>query len=201
MATQGAYLVPRSHTPVFEEAYHETFTAALDRAFKLFEFGQRLRRSKYHEAADEWPMGHTPHEVKERRLAELRVLDEMWDVTSDEGSDRDEGDDATPDGKVRVVEKVQPTVERASRTRSQEAHELPTPPLSAQSPLLTPQGRKRRRDNEEEYQRKARAISAARLDVPEGDKPDGSQMKDRKRRRTDDVDNEGKGDGESLVKA
>ena len=113
VATQGAYLVPRSHTPVFEEAYDETFAAALDEASDTLNMIQQIRRAKYHEAADEWPIGFTPPEVKERRLAELRAIEEMEDVTSDEGSDRDEGGDAIPDGKARV-EKGRPATERAS---------------------------------------------------------------------------------------
>ena len=205
MATQGAYLVPRPHTPVFEKAYDEEFAAALDRTFDALAVEQLLRRTMYQEAADGWPIGHTPLEVKERRLAELRALDEMDGATSDEGSDRDEGDGATADGWARV-EKTEPALERVSRPRPQEAHGLPTPPLSAHSPLPTPQGRKRRRDEEEEeeeHPRKAQVTSTARLDVPGGDKPNECQGQGRKRRRwrTDDVDNEGEGGRERPTKA
>lgn len=211
MATQGEYLVPRSHTPVFEEEYHETFAERLDRAFRRYEFGQRLRRARYHEAADESPAGFTPPEVKERRRAELKAIDEMWKKVDRESgdwdsSDGDEGDDATPDGKA-CVERVQSATEWPTLTRSQEAHGLPTPSLSPHSSPQTPLGRKRRcdeeekkgeeppKEKEEEPARKTRIISAARLDVPEGEKPDGSQVKGRKRRRADDVDDEWEGEG------
>ena len=64
-----------------------------------------------------------------------------------------------------------------------------------------PQGTKRRHDEEEEYPRKTLVISTVRLDVSKGDTPDGSQVKGRKRRRTDDVDEEEKGDKGGPVKA
>ena len=208
MATQGEYLVPRSHTPVWEEEYHETFAARLDKAFRRYHFIQNLRRHKYREAAEESPDGHTPPEVKERYSAEQRALEELLDRLADENSDADEGDreagdDATLDGKARV-EEVQSATEQPSLTRSQEAHGLPTPSLSPPTPL----GRQRRCDDEEkkeeaepeeteeEHARKAQVISAMRLDVPEAEKPDGSQVKGRKRRRVDDADEEWKGEVE-----
>lgn len=130
----------------------------------------------YREAADEWPIGHTPPEVKERRLAELRALDEMEGATSDEGSDRDDGDDATADGKARA-DKARPATGPVSRTQPQEAQGLLTPPLSAHSPMPTLRGKKRRRGeekDEEEYPKKTRVISTARADAPEENKPNRS---------------------------
>ncbi|MCJ1466002.1 hypothetical protein MMC07_004621 [Pseudocyphellaria aurata] len=193
VATQGAYLYPCPRTPVFERDYHETFAAQLDEAFYGHAFKQRLRRAMYHEAAEESPPGHTPPEVKERRAAELKAMDEL--PSSDQSSDGDEGDGATLDGKARE-EKARPATEQASRTQPREAHGLSTPPLSADSPSPTPQGRKRRRDEEEEYLRKTRVITTARSDALGEDKPDGSQVKGRKRPRTDDVDDEGEGERE-----
>ncbi|MCJ1466004.1 hypothetical protein MMC07_004623 [Pseudocyphellaria aurata] len=175
VATQGAYLLSCPRTPVFEKDYHETFAARLDRAFRWHKIKQGLRRSMYREAAEESPGGHTPPEVRERRAAELKAMDEL--PSSDQSSDEDEGDGATPDGKARE-EKARPATEQASRTQPQEeAHGLSTPPLSlsADSLLPTPQGRKRRRDEEEEYPRKTRVISTARPDAL--DKPDGSWEK------------------------
>lgn len=186
VATQGAYLITPPRTPIFEKPYHETFLAKLDRAFQLHDFGQRLRRSKYHEAADEWLFGYTPPEVRERYLAEMRAIEDLWDKTTDESSDGngDEGDDAIANGKARV-EKTRPATQRASRTLSKEAHGLPTPSLTGHSSSPTKQGRKRRLDGEEEEEeeeeqeekeedaRKTRVISTATLDVPGGEKLDG----------------------------
>ena len=192
VATQGAYLIPRSNTPVWEKEYDEKFAAALDNVSDTLDMIKRIRRAKYHEAAEEWPIGFTPPEVKERRLAELRAIEEMEDITTDEGSDGDDGGVAIPNGKARV-EKARPVTERASQTRLQEAHGLPTP-LSGNSPLPMPQGTKRRHDEEKEYPRKTPVISPVSLDVSKEDMPDGSPVKGRKRRRTDDVDAEEKGD-------
>lgn len=81
-------------------------------------------------------MSHTPPEVKERRAAELRALEEVEGATSDEVSDSDRDGDAA-DGKA--------APDQASRTRPPETRWLPTPPLSAHSSILTPHGKKRRR--------------------------------------------------------
>lgn len=72
-ATLGGCLVPRPNTPIWEELYHENFAARLNRAFERYDFRQSIRRRMYHEAADEWPMGHTPPEVLKRRRAELKA--------------------------------------------------------------------------------------------------------------------------------
>ncbi|MCJ1471264.1 mitochondrial import inner membrane translocase subunit TIM16 [Pseudocyphellaria aurata] len=169
------------------------------KAFRRHNIKQGLRRSMYREAAEESPCGHTPPEVRERRAAELKAMDEM--PSSDQSSDGDEGLGATPDGKARA-EKARPAAEQASRSQPQEAHRLSTPPLSADSLLPTPRGRKRQRDEEEEeYPKKTCVISTARPDALEGDKPDGSQVKGRKRLQADAVDDEGEGERERPVKA
>ncbi|KAI0441911.1 hypothetical protein F4803DRAFT_575954 [Xylaria telfairii] len=99
----------------------------------------------YREAADEWPVGHTPPEVKERRLAELRAMDDMMEgTTSDEDGGGDESDDATnPDGEARRRVGLANTATRGEKKR-------------------------KRDEEEEEYPRKTRTISTARLDVPKG---------------------------------
>jgi hypothetical protein len=199
VATQGAYLVPRPHTPVFEKSYDESFATALDRAFNALNVEQLLRHTMYREAADEWPIGHTPPEVKERRLAELRAMDDMEWATSDEDSGGDEGDDVTPYAKTRV-EKAPPAGERAWRTGPQEAHGLPTPPLSTCSPLPMAEERRRPLD-EKEYPRTTRVIPTASPDIREGDKLDGSEAKGRKRQRADDIDDRNKWNGECPAKA
>ncbi|KAL9025673.1 MAG: hypothetical protein Q9196_005543, partial [Gyalolechia fulgens] len=103
VATQGEYLLPRAPTPVFEKPYDEEFATKLAQALSsLVDVVQRVRRVIYHEAADEWPIGYTPPEVKERRRAELRALEALQGSSSSAGSDIDEDDDATADGGVQI---------------------------------------------------------------------------------------------------
>ncbi|KAK3331566.1 hypothetical protein B0T19DRAFT_83150 [Cercophora scortea] len=105
VATQGAYLAPRAHTPVFPEPHDGQFAAKLKRQLELVILQQIWRRARYHDAADEWPMGHTPPEVKEKREAELKAWDELAGVTSD-GSSDSEGDDKDKDNRDDVDAKV-----------------------------------------------------------------------------------------------
>ncbi|KAI0453498.1 hypothetical protein F5B21DRAFT_279136 [Xylaria acuta] len=160
VATQGEYLVPRMRTPVFEKAYDEEFAAALTRGLNALAVVQSARRNMYHEAADEWPIGHTPPEVKERRRAELRALEELERDLSDENSDSDEVGS----------EKRRAAPGRASRTHPQEVRWLPTPPPSTHSLIPAPHGRKRRRvstgNEEEERPRKTHVTSTTSFDLP-----------------------------------
>ena len=205
VATQGTYLVPRADTPVFEKAYDENFATTLARKLNaMIDVEQIVRRAMYGQDADEWPIGHTPLEVKERRGAELRALEEAEGATSDDASDNDEEGDATVEGRV-GAEKGQAAPGRASRTQPSEARWLPTPPLSAHSPIPTPHGTKRRRistgDEEEKRPRKTHVTSTARVDSLEEVIPKGLQEKSRKRRRADDIDDEGVEDRERPTKA
>ncbi|KAH8902597.1 hypothetical protein BR93DRAFT_972653 [Coniochaeta sp. PMI_546] len=70
VTTQGAYLVPRADTPVFQEPHDGRFAAALEQNLDSVFTQQICRRVKYRDAADEWPIGPTPPEVKEKRKAE-----------------------------------------------------------------------------------------------------------------------------------
>ena len=203
VATQGEYLVPRADTPIFEKAYDEEFAAALARKLKALTIGQIVRRVMYRQAADEWPIGRTPPEVKEHRRAELRALEELEGVTSDGASDSDRDDHATADGSA-SSEKAQAAPGRAFQPQPQEARWLPTPPLSAHSPIPTLYGRKRRRvsiGDDEERPRKTDVTSTIRVDFPEEDMPNGSQGKGWKRRRADDTYDEGEGDRKRPNKA
>ncbi|KAI4265901.1 MAG: hypothetical protein L6R35_007016 [Caloplaca aegaea] len=204
VATQGEYLVPRAGTPVFEKAYDDEFAAVLARKLKALTIVQLARRVMYRQAADEWPIGHTPPEVKERRRAELKALEELEGATSDEGSDGDEDNDATTDG-MTGLDKGQAASGRASRREPRGPCWLPTPPPSAHSPVPTPHGRKRRRvstrHEEEERPRQTYDTSIAKLDSQEQDIPNGSQRKGRKRRREDDADDDGEEDRERPNKA
>lgn len=91
-------------------------------------------------AADEWPIGRTPPEVRE--IYELRVKAqlELWDITSDDSDDGDHG---------RIgPEKGKPTT---SRPRGPpQTHEFPTPPISAESSRPVPYETKPRHVSDEE---------------------------------------------------
>lgn len=172
----------------------------------MINVGQAVRRVKYGKDADEWPMGHTPPEMKERRRAVVRAAEEAWDATSDEASDNDEEGDAVVDGRA-GAEKGQAAPVLASRPQSPEAGWLPTPPLSAQSSIPTPHGKKRRQistgvvEEEEERPGTTHVTSAARVDSPEEVIANGPQEKSRKRRRADGVDDKGEEGRERPIKA
>lgn len=93
----------------------------------------------YHEAADEWPVGNTPPEVKEKYQAKVQAIVELWNITSDDGSDKENNDNGVG---ARVGS------EKAVAAPYQ-ADWLPTPSLSAESLRATPHKRKRRRISEE----------------------------------------------------
>ncbi|KAI3338905.1 hypothetical protein F4824DRAFT_498756 [Ustulina deusta] len=207
VATQGAYLVPRAGTPVFQEAYDDKFPAALELHLGAVVTEQICRTAMYHGAADEWPMGHTPTEIKEKRKAELKAQEELEGATSDDESDNDDGkhkggngiDGAVGRGNT-VAAPDQPRRPRRPQ-RPHQAEWLPTPPISAESPLSTPHRRKRRRVSEEDDEEKERPAkkhvsSAKEVSAAAGDAvPNTPQQKSRKQRRTVDV-----GDGEEVEK-
>ncbi len=82
-------LVPRPNTPVFENPQPIHFAIALEQELGGLITAQNCRRRMYRDAADEWPIGRTPPEVKEKRKAEVKALVELWDITSDDGSEAD----------------------------------------------------------------------------------------------------------------
>ncbi|KAL8741298.1 MAG: hypothetical protein Q9190_006081 [Brigantiaea leucoxantha] len=209
VATQGTHLVPSVNTPVFEKAYDEEFVTKLSRALELvITITPKTRRIKYRQAADEWPIGHTPPEVKERRAAELRAMEEARKTTSDESSDNDEDSDATVDGKSGAKKGQAPPV-RGSRPQSLQPGWLLTPPLSANNSIPTPHGKKRRRmstsveedEKEEKRPRRTHITSTTRADSLPEEIPKGFHEKCRKRRRADDVDDKGEEDREHPTKA
>ena len=202
VATQGAYLFSPAHTPVWEKDYDEEFAATLSRKLRALNIRQLVRRVMYHEAAEEWPIGHTPPEVKERRAAELRALEEAEGPTSDEDSASDGDSDATVNDKS-GAENGQAALVQTTQPQPLEAGLLLTPPLSAYSPIPTPHRKKRRkistRDEKEEDPRKTHVTSAAGVDFSEVISKE-SQEKSRKRRWTDGVSDKGE-DREYPVKA
>ncbi|RKU46302.1 hypothetical protein DL546_007805 [Coniochaeta pulveracea] len=198
VGTQGAYLVPRAGTPVFQEAYDAEFVVLLKRHLNSLLLGQECRHVIYHGAADEWPMGHTPSELKEKRDAELKAWDEIAGVTSDDDSDEDKDDEYKEKCRNDIDTGVSlgrstATPERPPRPRSPCQEDLPpTPPLSAGSPLPTPQRAERRRvfkENEEEKQPAAKkhVSLAQQVSATAGDAlPSVARQKGRKRGRNID---------------
>ncbi|KAI0965884.1 hypothetical protein F4678DRAFT_451158 [Xylaria arbuscula] len=165
VATQGAYLVPCPRTPVFPKAYLDEFATLLEKELNAVLIEKDKRTRMYHGDADDWAMGHTPIEIKENHRARLKAWVELWDMTSDDESDNDDGKHKGSNG----VDGVDGTVGRGNTVaapgqrrrprRPQGPHQaelLPTPPMSAKSHLSIPQRRKRRRESEEDDEGKER---------------------------------------------
>lgn len=191
VATQGAYLVPRAGTPVFEKTYDAKFAAALEQQIRALIVEQTCRSVMYRGAADEWPIGHTPPEMKEKRNAELKAQEEIEGATSEDSSDNDNDDNN--DISVRVEASSGKTVVAPGQ-----ADWLPTPPLSSQSPLATPHRRKRRRISEEGHEEmacptKMRVSSTRDISATEDAIPNTLQCSGRKRRRILDMGDEEEG--------
>ena len=74
--TKGACLRDRPPTPLHVKINLEAFHhALLCLELKGLLRAQEIRRRKYgEEAAEEWPMGHTPDELLEKRTAEVDAL-------------------------------------------------------------------------------------------------------------------------------
>lgn len=106
----------------------------------------------YREEVDEWPIGHTPPEVKERYHAALKRQEELEGATSDSDSSDDNRKDGPGSGKGAAPG---------------QRHSLPTPPHSAGRPLPI-HGRKRRiagtrREEREVRGRKTETTSCIRV--------------------------------------
>ncbi|KAK2731287.1 hypothetical protein FQN57_003533 [Myotisia sp. PD_48] len=189
VATQGSYLFPRKGTPVWEKAYDEQFAAQLQlRLYGLY-YRQTCRRAIYHNAADEWPIGRTPPEIKEKRNAELEALDALWDITSEDSNvDNDDNKSGTS---------VDTTVNLEKPVAEVVADCLPTPPLSAEIPLVTPHRRKRRRVSMEDHedrvkehpsQKQASFSENSSISVPDS-VPKMARQRGQKRRHTSEKSN------------
>ena len=53
---------------------------------------QIYRSVIYYSAADEWPIGYTPLEVKEKYKAKLKAQEELKGATSNDSSDNNDDD-------------------------------------------------------------------------------------------------------------
>lgn len=195
VATQGAYLAPRTNTPVFRDDGYKDFASRLTSNLEGVLIEQECRTNMYHGAADEWAMGHTPPELKEKRKAELEALDALWGITSDDDNAKAK---ASNDIDARVGPGNPAAPEQPQRPH--QADWLPTPPLSAKSPLATPRRGKRRRTStqDEENGRLAKKHISSAQEVSataEDAAPTTAQQKGQKRRRTLDVDDEQEGEG------
>lgn len=138
---------------------------------------QKARRIMYHEAADEWPIGRTPPELREKRKAEVEAIEALWDVSDSSDSDH-ERDDAN--------ERVGTEKGVARSRRLPQPYWLPTPPLATDGPLLPPPRKKRRRvsgedeEDDEEKKRPAKRLStsiATGISPAETPLADGSREK------------------------
>ncbi|KAI0105058.1 hypothetical protein GGR51DRAFT_560662 [Nemania sp. FL0031] len=72
--TQGAYLKPRPPTPNHRRVNVDEFAAKLYDRLEFLSIMLESRRKRYGAAADEWPPGHTPTEIVEKRRAEVERL-------------------------------------------------------------------------------------------------------------------------------
>ncbi|KAI0548074.1 hypothetical protein F4679DRAFT_585832 [Xylaria curta] len=195
VATQGAYLITHPGTPVFRVAHDDQFVAELTKLLGWAIRGQRIRRSKYHEAADEYRRGYTPPEVREKHEAEFKLLLKIQGFSSDYSSDNDsDGYEADEDkGGSDINAQVGPgklvaTPDRPKRLPGpSQAHCLPSPPSSAESSLATTHKRKRRMSSDEEEENE----HPAKKQIGFVQKPStAQQLKGRKRRRSLDVSDE-----------
>jgi hypothetical protein len=176
---------------VFEKAYNENFVVTLTRKLYAIDVEHIVRRAMYRQAADEWPIGHTPPEVKEQYEAEMKEREEQEEITSDDNANSDH------DGRVSSVKGV---LASNLPRRSSQIHELPTSLISADSPLsITAEKCRRRvsdgRDNEQRKHRtKTHATFSKTVNPTENSLPNESRGRIRKRRRNQDVE-----DAEEVV--
>ncbi|KAF2254138.1 hypothetical protein BU26DRAFT_134186 [Trematosphaeria pertusa] len=190
VTTQGAFLGPCLRTPVFENGYDKDFLDRLHRKLELLVMVQGWRTGKYREAADEWPIGRTPPEIKERRAAEMKAQRELWDSDCSTG-DEDPNVIYTRVGPGKTVAAPDRPPRRPTPPVPGQADSLPTPALSTESPLNTSHRTKRRRIPEEGEEASVTTEDAA---------PNMLQQKRQKRQRAFDVGGGEKGGKERRSK-
>jgi hypothetical protein len=133
------------------------------RLYSVIQIIQGIRRRQYFEAADEWPINHTPPEVRAEYEARLAADDEKWNRTPG-GTTSEESDDDDNDTNARVGTKkavpalgMSPTSLKPQKLRA--AGQPVTPPLSADdSPNASYQNKPRRtsKDHDEANERPAK---------------------------------------------
>ena len=181
VASRGAYLHTCPPTPIHRKQNVGEFATALTSGLNRLLFGQEIRRRKYGDAADEWPPGHTPTELVEKRAAELKALITFMEASSPSDCSDDE------QNYLEKKRKSQHNTDSNHRADRPPQPRLPTPspsnlegtpnsaPSCHESPLLmsdkvaseTKRGTKRRLDDtEEEGQHKKSRIVALEAERP-----------------------------------
>jgi hypothetical protein len=185
VATQGAYLIPRAGTPVHQPTYDKAFAVALKQHLAAVITEQICRSVMYHGAADEWPMGHTPMEIKEQRIAELKAQEELDSAVSDSsGSDNDNCDKLKLINVMIGSEWAEVASGRPRTSRKQrQVYGLPTPPISVEGSLLSAQKRKRPNMSAEDDEERERLAKTHVGLVPDISKHNAARRKSRKRPR------------------
>lgn len=188
IAIQGACLVSRANTPVFQKAHDENFAVTLTRKLNALDVEQIVRKVMYRQAAEEWPIGHTPPETKEQYDAEMKVRIEQADIDLIDDSNSDN------DAKVGLKKDVPASY---SLCLSSQGHGFSTSFMSADTSLpITNE-----KDNEpKECRTKTGVIFIMTADCAENALPNGTQGKGRKRRRNHDVEDLDKENEERLIK-
>ncbi|KAL2159468.1 hypothetical protein VTH06DRAFT_2473 [Thermothelomyces fergusii] len=112
VATQGAFLKTRPPTPLFcrTSQFDSTFYTQLCGCLRILSDALEYRHRKYgSEVAEEWLMGHTPTEVREKRAAEVQAeLDAILDAPTSP-------DSPSPDHELRRQEHRQQRTTSISR--------------------------------------------------------------------------------------
>ncbi|CZT10257.1 uncharacterized protein RAG0_14785 [Rhynchosporium agropyri] len=82
--SHGVYLITRPRTPVFHGTYNDEFVSTLEDKLNHIITQQIWRRRKYRDAADEWLIGRTPPEIKEKWAAGVEAMTEQWNASDTE---------------------------------------------------------------------------------------------------------------------
>ena len=146
VATQGVHLIPRTNTPVFKNSTHdeEHFAITLSRKLYAIQVEQIVRRVMYRQAADEWPIGHTPPEVKEQYEAEMKAREEQAENSSSKDDDDDDIDGDNDNDNDKDDRAILKKDVRASNSPclSFQRCELAKSPISANSTLPITNGKR-----------------------------------------------------------
>ncbi|KAI0431759.1 hypothetical protein F5Y09DRAFT_354583 [Xylaria sp. FL1042] len=202
VSTQGKHLLPRLDTPVWEKPFDKEFASTLADKLDGLVIVQRCRQNQYDEAADEWPIGHTPPEMKERHEAKLRKMDE-WFGLSDDAYDsyywaaRGEHPHCGKRYRSNTENKADPEEDQTSpeiqiQAEVQGLREVsPHATPSSTSIVHTARRHETTKDKEEERSTKIHIASNVRTSFPEEENPSSIQTRGRKRRHDGDTGDTG----------
>ncbi|KAI1348878.1 hypothetical protein F5Y01DRAFT_291047 [Xylaria sp. FL0043] len=198
VGTQGKHLLPRLDTPVWENGYSKEFASTLACKLDGLLMIQRCRQNQYREAADEWPIGRTPPEVKERHEADLREMDE-WFGLSDDAYDaywaaRGEKPYCIKRYRDLAQSMAYPEEDQTAPRRPIQAGVQELPQVSSQAApsctliAHTDERREAVRGEEDTRSAKVHVASDIRMESPTEEKPSPIRATSRKRRRDSDAD-------------